>query len=72
MHRIIMIGVCALVVAFLWRMVGLLSTDAIAMALGVLFGVLAGLPVSLLFLVGQRRTRETSGDEVVGEWKRIE
>lgn len=38
-----------------WRIGTQLSADAIGMALGVLFGVLAGLPVALLVLASNRR-----------------
>ena len=43
-----------------WRISERLSADTIGMALGVLFGVLAGLPVALLVLAAQRRP---SGEE---------
>lgn len=38
-----------------WRISERLSMDAIGMALGVLFGVLAGIPVALLVVAAQRR-----------------
>ena len=42
-----------------WRIGEKLSTDAVSMAIGVLFGVLAGLPAALLVLaVGRRREPE--------------
>ena len=41
--------------AGIWRLTERLSPDALGMALGVLFGVLAGLPVTLLVLAAQRR-----------------
>lgn len=40
--------------ALAWRIGSLISADALAMAIGVLFGILAGIPVSLLVLAGQR------------------
>lgn len=38
-----------------WQIGGSLSNDAIAMAVGVLLGVLAGIPVALLLMAGNRR-----------------
>ena len=41
-----------------WRLSQLLSSDAIAMALGMLLGVLSLVPTSLLVLAGRRRDDE--------------
>lgn len=41
-----------------WRIAGQLSADAIGMAVGVLFGVLAGLPAALLVMASSRRREE--------------
>jgi hypothetical protein len=38
-----------------WRVGGSLSSDAMSMAVGVLFGVLAGVPTALLLLASERR-----------------
>lgn len=38
-----------------WQIGGRLSPDAVGMAIGVLFGMLAGLPISLLVLASDRR-----------------
>lgn len=46
---LIMIG------AGMWRLTDLLSPDAIGMALGILFGMLAGIPVALLVLAANQR-----------------
>lgn len=43
-----------------WNIGSLLSPDAVAMAVGVLFGVLAGLPVALLVLASSRRKEEVT------------
>lgn len=53
-------------VAFLaWHIGGRLSPDALGMALGVLFGILAGIPMALMMLVAaRRRTREEEGDDM--------
>ena len=45
-----------------WRISEQLSADAIGMALGVLFGVLAGLPVALLVLASNRRRERDDED----------
>lgn len=52
-----------------------LSSDAIGMALGVFFGVFAGLPVTLLVLASGRRRGIEAPDEdeiVEGAWTVIE
>ena len=41
-----------------WRIGSALSSDAISMAVGVLFGVLAGIPTALLVLASDRRRQE--------------
>lgn len=45
---VIFIGILA------WRIGGTLSSDALSMAVGVLFGVLAGIPTALLVATGYR------------------
>lgn len=45
-----------------WRLGSSLSSDALGMAVGVLFGVLAGIPSALLVLAsGHRQARRESG-----------
>lgn len=41
--------------ALAWQIGSRLSSDAISMALGVAFGVLAGVPTAILVMAGQRR-----------------
>lgn len=41
-----------------WRVGGSLSSDALGMAVGMLFGVMAGIPTALLMLASQRREEE--------------
>jgi len=48
---------------FAWRISELLSPDAIAMALGMGFGVLAGLPAAALVIVATRRRTPYYGDD---------
>ena len=42
-----------------WRAGGVLSTDAMSMAVGVVFGVLASIPAALLILAASRRSAQT-------------
>jgi len=53
-----------------WRVGGSLSSDAVSMAVGVLFGIMAGIPTALLVLASDRRRqaqaeqlRETFGHD---------
>jgi hypothetical protein len=48
------IGVLVFVGVAGWRVGGSLSPDALSMAVGVLFGVLAGVPTALLVMAGGR------------------
>jgi hypothetical protein len=41
-----------------WRIDGTLSTDSIAMAVGMLFGIMAGIPTALILLASERRDME--------------
>lgn len=49
----------------LWRITNDLSADALGMAVGILFGMCAGIPAALLVLVAGRRSDE--GDKSVDE-----
>jgi len=40
-----------------WQLGGRLSTDALGMALGVLFGVMAGIPMALIAIAADRNRR---------------
>lgn len=55
MKQSIIIGLCILAAAAVWRIGGTLNSDAIAMAVGVVLGIWAGVAVGLLVLVGERR-----------------
>lgn len=46
-----------------WRIGGSLSADALGMAVGVLFGVVAGLPAALLVIAGGRRRDAERAEE---------
>ena len=58
MKRLIVLGTLLFVGVAAWRIGERLSADAIGMALGVLFGIVAGLPVALLVLASNRRREE--------------
>ncbi len=44
-----------IVAAAAWRVASIISPDAIGMAVGMLFGVLSGIPISLLIMASNRR-----------------
>lgn len=46
-----------------WRIAGALATDATGMAVGLVFGILAGIPAALLVLATSSRRREMERDE---------
>src|SRR4051812_12305501 len=60
-----------------WRIGGSLSPDALSMAVGVLFGVMASVPTALLVMAGNRRrssearTEEISRRELQGPVMRM-
>lgn len=56
------------ILAFLtWRLTMSLSSDALAMGVGVVFGLLAGVPSVLLVLASQRRQAQREEDEDDGD-----
>ena len=55
----------AILTAFMWRISELLSPDATGMALGMLFGVLAGLPAAALVLVASRQRTPADDDPYI-------
>lgn len=57
MKQFVAITLLAFLGAGVWFIGSRLSSDAIGMALGVMFGVLAALPAALLVLASQRRSR---------------
>ena len=56
------IGLVALVIVggIGWRVAGSLGSDSLGMAVGVLFGILAGIPTALLMLAASRRHPEAA------------
>lgn len=64
----VVVGLCIL--GFLtWRLGSALSSDALGMAVGVLFGVLAGIPSALLVLASSSR-RERDDDDDDDDYRR--
>jgi hypothetical protein len=62
MKRIVVVGVLVFLGVATWHIAESLSSDAIGMALGVIFGVLAGLPAALVtFAAGRRRAQYDDG-----------
>jgi len=57
MKKILVLSVLIFVAVIAWRIGEKLSSDAISMGIGVLFGVLAGVPTALLLLVSNRGRR---------------
>jgi len=59
------IGLAALVFVGIagWRIAGQLSADALGMAVGVLFGVMAGVPAALLVMASGRRRAQAEAEE---------
>lgn len=45
-----------------WRIADKMSADAVGLAVGVVFGVLAGLPAAILMLASSRRRRDEGDD----------
>jgi len=64
MRRLIGIGALVFVGVLAWRVGGMLSPDAIGLATGLVFGLLAGLlPAALFILTASRRQRMEHPDD---------
>jgi len=63
MRRFVMVAILVIIGVMAWRVGGLLSTDAIGMAVGMVFGVLAGVPAALLVLATGRRSDSEREEE---------
>lgn len=55
-----LLGFCALAIigAAGWQLGGKLSSDAVALALGLLFGIMAGIPATLMVLAARRQDQQ--------------
>lgn len=58
MKRIVLLAVVVIGCVAAWRLGSRLSADAVGMAVGILLGVLASIPTSLLILASSRRREE--------------
>ena len=61
---LMVVGVCA------WRLGEGWSNDALNLAVGILFGILAGLPTALLVLASGRRREDTNSSQPGRETQR--
>lgn len=67
MRSLLLIVSILFVTGMAWQIGGRLSPDALGMALGVLFGVLAGIPMALMVLASaRRRSLQESEDNFQG------
>ena len=62
MKRMVMVGLLVCVVGGAWHIAGRLSSDAVGMAVGLFFGVAAGVPAAALVLLAGRRHRLPDAD----------
>ena len=58
MKKLIVLSLLVFVAVSVWSVGSRLSADALSMGVGILFGVLAGLPTALLVLASNRRREE--------------
>lgn len=66
MRSILVIGSILFVAVMAWQLGNRLSPDALGMALGVLFGILAGIPMALMVLASARRRSRDEEEEPQG------
>ena len=60
MKRLVLIAALLFVGMAAWRVADRLSADALGMGVGVLFGIMAGVPTALMLLAAGRRREEPS------------
>ena len=63
MKRIVLLIVVVFVAFVGWRIIESISSDALGLAIGVVFGVLAGLPTALLVLASNRRRESKKAND---------
>ncbi len=63
MRRFVLLALLVGVGVMTWRLGSALSSDALGMAVGVVFGVLAGIPTALLVLATNSRRRAQEDEE---------
>lgn len=64
MKRLVIVAFLIFVGFAGWRAGGILSSDAMGMVVGILFGVLASLPAALLVLAATRRSQQAEPPSV--------
>jgi len=67
MKRMVLLVLVAFIAFVGWRISESISSDALGLAIGVVFGVLAGLPTALLVLASNRRRESESGGQPRGQ-----
>ena len=67
MKRILGVGFLIFICAAGWEIGGRLSTDAVGLALGVLFGAMAGVPAALIALAASRRSETQAQPRYEGQ-----
>jgi hypothetical protein len=63
MKQVIVVILLVIFGAMCWRLGTSLSSDALGMAVGIVFGVLAGIPTTLLVMASERRRRPYDDDD---------
>ncbi len=58
MKKILLLATLIFVAVIAWRIGEKLSSDAISMGIGVLFGVMAGVPTALILIISSRGRRD--------------
>ena len=69
MKGFVLIVLMGLIGVMGWRVGNQISSDAVSMAVGVMFGVLAGVPMALMVLASSRR-RQSDDDAMQGNGQR--
>lgn len=57
MRLLFVVGALGLIAFAGWQLGGMLSSDALGLALGVIFGMMAGIPAALIAMSADRRVR---------------
>lgn len=58
MKKFLLLAILIFVAVIAWRIGEKLSSDAISMGIGVLFGVIAGVPTALILIISSRGRRD--------------
>lgn len=70
MKQVVVLACVVIVGLFAWLFVDRLSADALGMAVGLVFGLLAGIPMALLVLATQRTQPRRDDDD--GDYERYQ